>query len=194
MFNLGKNFAILLTCLAPFTGALTLGKDASIDTRAVRYSSINLARFNGLERRVDIHECATGVDHLDTPFKIGVSSLPTIGNHIAQAIKGDSDNRDCGEKHGQEDGGLTWSFLATGSECTTTAEIKTILGAVDNYLKNKVDGSSTSWCIRMTHGDDKWDGFLALSSQPGADANRCTNLQYGACDNVGGSADQGEGN
>ncbi|KAK6996559.1 hypothetical protein R3P38DRAFT_3371188 [Favolaschia claudopus] len=116
--------------------------------------------------------------------------LSAIGLGIAGLMKSNSDKHDCTiHKGGVDD--VTWQVYATGDHCDTTAELKTIAGAIDVYLRAAQQNKSVCGihCIRMTHGGGTYTGYVTLAA-PGFDPDSfyCGSAYtFGKCGSGGGS-------
>ena len=76
---------------------------------------------------------------------------------LGAAIKSLSDQHSCRYMTGTFDN-VKWSFHATGQHCDTTAQEKTIAGAIAKYIRNAEHGKICgTQCLRLNHGGT-WDG------------------------------------
>ncbi|KAK6984217.1 hypothetical protein R3P38DRAFT_3106204 [Favolaschia claudopus] len=113
--------------------------------------------------------------------------LATIGSAIASSLKSDSDNGDCKAHTGSVDD-VSWEVYATGQNCDTTAQLKTIAGAIDVYLRAQNKSVCGVHCIRLTHGGT-YSGYVTLAA-PGfnPDTFYCgSTYTFGQCGSGGGS-------
>ncbi|KAK7016303.1 hypothetical protein R3P38DRAFT_2993844 [Favolaschia claudopus] len=116
--------------------------------------------------------------------------LSAIGIGIASILKSDSDNNDCTVHSGGVDG-VTWTVNATGengAQCDTSAELKTIAGAIDVYLRAQNMSVCGVHCIRLTHGGT-YSGYVTLAA-PNMNPNTfyCGSAYtFGQCGSGGGA-------
>lgn len=108
---------------------------------------------------------------------MGISAVAAVGNYIATIIKTQSDNHKCDVTSRYVDG-VSYQYSASGRNCDTTSEQKTINAALQrgiNYMNSK---SVNQACVQLTHGGT-WKGLLQL-----ADANlqiinnKCNDVSY----------------
>lgn len=88
-----------------------------------------------------------------------VTAQVAIG--IASLVKSDSNAHDCTEHSGSIDG-VVWQVHATGKNCDTTAELKTIQGAVTKYLKKQHLDVCGVHCLKLSHGGT-YNGYVILA-------------------------------
>ncbi|KAJ7620360.1 hypothetical protein FB45DRAFT_871391 [Roridomyces roridus] len=90
-----------------------------------------------LERRAEINDCVKYTETFSNCFPQFTSGTmrKEIGDTIGAGIKGQSDLHSCSTQGGEVDG-VQWRYVATGQSCGTSAEIKTIRGAVDAALRD----------------------------------------------------------
>ncbi|KAJ7094094.1 hypothetical protein C8R44DRAFT_749616 [Mycena epipterygia] len=74
---------------------------------------------------------------------------------------------------------LRWRYTATGSNCDTTAQLTTIRGAIDAFLKESVEGQCRNVCLQMTHGGT-WIGYLSVSPVGAPPPQGCTTDGFGS--------------
>jgi len=91
--------------------------------------------------------------------------VTTIGIAIATSAKGSS-NDGCKVHSGAIDD-VHWRVYATGkngkqSDCGTTAQVNTIAGAIDEYLRDVDKDVCGVHCLKMTHGGT-WAGYVTLA-------------------------------
>jgi hypothetical protein len=158
------------------------------------YVKTDLERFEHntsatIEKRTDINDCIKEVESTDC-FHIS-SNIRTIGSTIATVAYGNSNALDCSVHTGSVDG-VQWRYYATGpgNECDTSAELRTIRGAIDAFLQDSVDGECKQVCLQMTHGGT-WTGFLSVTPVGSAAPTDCGNSGYGTCEAHGDSTDLG---
>ncbi|KAL3473258.1 hypothetical protein BJX99DRAFT_261566 [Aspergillus californicus] len=73
-------------------------------------------------------------------------------------------------------------YSATGRNCDTTAELKTIHNAVYNYVNKQMWGSVCgNVCLRLDHGGT-WRGYLQMGHYSLFNTNvKCNGAKYGNC-------------
>jgi len=91
--------------------------------------------------------------------------VTTIGVAIGNSVKGSS-NDGCKVHSGAIDD-VHWKVYATGkngkqTDCGTTAQVSTIAGAIDEYLRDVDKDVCGVHCLRMTHGGT-WAGYVSLA-------------------------------
>lgn len=91
--------------------------------------------------------------------------VTTIGVAIGTSAKGSS-NDGCKVHSGAIDD-VHWRVYATGkngkqTNCGTTAQVTTIAGAIDAYLRDVDKDVCGVHCLRMTHGGT-WAGYVSLA-------------------------------
>jgi hypothetical protein len=87
-------------------------------------------------------------------------------------------------------GGLYYRYWATSGDCDTTAEQKTIAGAIHAALKaNDGDWLCNVYCITMTHGGT-WIGTLLVGPNDSAMYASC-GRQFKGCYDAGCGALEG---
>ncbi|KAJ7094095.1 hypothetical protein C8R44DRAFT_574860, partial [Mycena epipterygia] len=112
-------------------------------------------------KRLSITDCVTAtVGPLNACFQLANNIRP-IGSNIASFIFSRASANDCSVHTGTIDG-VQWRYTATGSSCDTTAQLTTIRGAIDAFLKETVDNKCINVCLRMTHGGT-WTGYLLVT-------------------------------
>lgn len=82
--------------------------------------------------------------------------------------------------------GVTWKVWADGNNCDTTAQLNTISGAVQNYLRDSNKEVCGVHCVKLTHGGT-WNGYITLAA-PGEDLDDfyCGKFQpFGNCGSGG---------
>ncbi|TGO40703.1 hypothetical protein BHYA_0033g00570 [Botrytis hyacinthi] len=100
----------------------------------------------------------------------------TIGDVIMSGAGG------CGKSYGSLDG-VSWVYYATGRDYDTTAEAKTLQGAIKHHLTT-TDGNSlySTECLDLTHSGT-WSGFLLIEPTNSFDSTMYCgpSLPIGAC-------------
>lgn len=159
--------------------------EASLDWMSVLHYNYGYAVSNGtssqqLQRRLDIHECTTWVSGAGACVNAVWDGLVAVWD-IAYLIKQSATAKSCAEIHGQM-GGLWYRYWAAGGDCGTTAEQKTIAGAIHEALK-RMDGEWTCnvYCITMTHGGT-WTGTLLIGPSESAMWANCGGVFHGCYD------------
>lgn len=84
-----------------------------------------------------------------------------IGTGIAGVVKGKSDKHDCSAVDGTV-ARANYRVYATGRNCDTTAQLGTIAGAIDKYLRDVDSEICGTHCIQLTHGGT-WTGYVVLA-------------------------------
>lgn len=143
---------------------------------------------SALERRLDVKYCIANT--AQTGVCVGVASILTqIGTGIGGALKGKSNKHDCTAQDGQIDN-VTYRVYATGNNCDTTAQLGTIAGAMDKYLRDVGSDVCGTHCIQLTHGGT-WTGYVTLApAGTNVDSFYCgSSYSFGSC-GKGGVNDQ----
>ncbi|PYH48543.1 uncharacterized protein BP01DRAFT_289377 [Aspergillus saccharolyticus JOP 1030-1] len=101
---------------------------------------------------------------------ITAASAITIYEFIAGVIKSKSDANSCTITYGTDsDGshteGYAYKASTTGSNCDTTAELKTIRSATEKCATTLSTMGAVRGCCTMTH-EGTWEGHLRLSGDP----------------------------
>jgi hypothetical protein len=107
-------------------------------------------------------------------------------SYLANVIDDLSNRRSCGTFTGSV-GSIAFRYYANGKNCDTTAEQKTIAGAIEHHLKTKDDSQVCGMdCLDLTHGGT-WDGFLLIGPVDHFDASvYCgPTLDFGKCSSGG---------
>lgn len=91
-------------------------------------------------------------------------------DNIAAKIKAKSNANSCTLTYGtdSDDGyyeGYAYEATTTGSNCDTTALLKTIQTAVKKCATDLSTGGATRGCCKFTHGGT-WTGHLRLTAEP----------------------------
>lgn len=135
---------------------------------------------SALEKRKDIHECTTWVKGVRECVNQIWGGLVDVWN-ISYKIRQLATAKQCTEIHGQQ-GGMYYRYWASGGDCGSTAEQKTIAGAIHAALK-KADGEWTCnvYCITMTHGGT-WQGTLLIGPDQSAMWANCGGVFKGCYD------------
>jgi hypothetical protein len=97
-----------------------------------------------------------------------------------------SQGNSCGTFTGTVDG-FRYRYRATGNNCDTTAQRKTIDGAIKRHLDAANDQVCGTECWDMSHGGT-WDGYLAIGQASVFDDSvYCgPSLSFSKCTNGGG--------
>lgn len=143
-------------------------------------------------KRLSINDCLGPINAaagaLNSCFELA-NNLRALGSTIGSVIYTSSSNKDCTLHTGTVDG-VQWRYSATGEDCTTNAQLKTIRGAVDAWLKAGVEGQCKNVCLRMTHGGT-WTGYVSLTPPGGPAPKDCSTAAYGSCQLHGDGSDLG---
>ena len=116
---------------------------------------------NNLEKRVDIHACVAWVTGFSQCLEMNNGFFTDIWE-IAACMKRRAGWNDCNLHCGQI-GSVHYKYWNAGGDCDTTAQVKTIAGAIDAVFKNE-SGKwlCNTYCITMRHGGT-WTGHLKIS-------------------------------
>lgn len=96
---------------------------------------------------------------------IATSGVVAAAYYVSQIIKTQSDNHSCATISGSVDG-LNYQYSASGRNCDTTAELKTINDAVQKATKYMAHHSDNVACFKLHH-DGTWTGLLQLAAGNG---------------------------
>ncbi|KAI5961835.1 uncharacterized protein KGF55_003806 [Candida pseudojiufengensis] len=139
----------------------------------------------GLVKRLSIHDCTTWVKGAGRC----VNAIWDLGNdvwNISFKIRQLMTAKQCSEIHGQM-GGVYYRYWSIGGDCGSTAEQKTIAGAIMAAVhKNDGDWLCNIYCITMTHGGT-WQGTLLIGPSSDAMYADCGGQFKGCYDNGCGS-------
>ena len=167
-----------------------LRKDARIDPSLKltdHTAHIDLAKFEeradglserSLEKRLNVDICTANTaragkyfaapeqDQTANASSIGVcvsvaAFTAQVALGIAGLVKSDSDANDCTEHSGSIDG-VTWKVYATGRNCDTTAQLKTIQGAMTEYLDAQNNNVCGVHCLKLTHSGT-FAGYVTIA-------------------------------
>ncbi|KAL8691486.1 MAG: hypothetical protein Q9218_003295 [Villophora microphyllina] len=105
----------------------------------------------------------------------GISAAAAVANYIATIIKNQSDAHACGTRSGNVDG-VNYQYSASGRNCDTTSEQKTVNSAVRKAVDYMNSQNVNQACFQLTHGGT-WKGLLQIAAQ-----NR--QIIGGKCDSV----------
>ncbi|KAE8358113.1 hypothetical protein BDV27DRAFT_163890 [Aspergillus caelatus] len=121
-----------------------------------------------LVTRTNVKACENSIAHRFSCSSISIAAM--FAAQLAGQIYTASRQHDCGTHSGTIDG-WRWEYHATGRHCDTTAQQKTIEGAIYKYLKeverNKVCGTM---CVELTHGGT-WKGYLKFGKAENFEAS-----------------------
>ncbi|KAJ7463183.1 hypothetical protein FB451DRAFT_1180281 [Mycena latifolia] len=170
--------------VGPDVTARELGSTLFVST-ALEYFEPNAT---ALEKRLSITDCIKIAAGVNTCFTLG-NNIRAIGSSIGSWIKSRSDAHDCTVHTGAIDG-VQWRYSATGSNCDSTAQLATIRGAIDAFLKENVNGRCSNICLRMTHGGT-WTGYLSVTPTGSSAPPDCGTANYGSCELHGDGSDLG---
>ncbi|KAJ5874126.1 uncharacterized protein N7529_002556 [Penicillium soppii] len=127
---------------------------------------------NTLTKRtgIDTVVAAASVITAATSVIIAANSALNIYDFIADVIKSKSNANSCTMTYGTDsDGtyfeGYAYEATTTGSNCDTTAEKKTILGAVEKCANRLHSRGATRGCCTFSYGGT-WTGHLRLTAEP----------------------------
>lgn len=90
-------------------------------------------------------------------------------------------NHDCSVETGKT-GPMYWKYWANGGDCSTTADQKTIAGAIMGMIR-KLEGNwlCNNYCISMSHGGT-WHGTLIVGPSQKAWGSSCAGVYKGDWD------------
>ncbi|KAI1398104.1 hypothetical protein F4819DRAFT_498976 [Hypoxylon fuscum] len=91
-----------------------------------------------------------------------------LGASLAGLIKGGSNANDC-QLHVAALDGISFTFRAEGRNCDTTAEQKTIQGAINNFIDDVKSTLCGVDCLQLSHGGT-WTGYVTIAAE-GYDAS-----------------------
>ncbi|TGO14383.1 hypothetical protein BTUL_0054g00540 [Botrytis tulipae] len=98
-----------------------------------------------------------------TSILLAISCMTSVyySTTIGAVIKSMSGAGRCGKSYGSLDG-VSWVYYATGRNCNTASEAKTIQGAIKQHLTT-TDGNSlcSTECLDLTESAT-WSGFLLI--------------------------------
>lgn len=148
----------------------------AFEERAVSVPAVNSTAFEPPHVLLSISEkCAI----LNTGFNgiIATSGIVAAAYYVSQIIETQSDNHSCDLISGYVDG-LHYQYSASGRNCDTTAELKTVNDAVQAATKLMAQRGVNDACFQLTHGGT-WKGLLQLAAGSGAIIqNRCSFVAY----------------
>ncbi|TDZ71680.1 hypothetical protein CTRI78_v001892 [Colletotrichum trifolii] len=137
-----------------------------------------------LDKRLNVKYCIESEAAVGTCSSVA-SLVAGIGFGIAGLVKSGSNNHDCTAHEGGIDS-VTWRVYATGRNCDTTAQLETIAGAVQNYIRDSDSNLCGVHCIKLTHGGT-WTGYVTIAA-PGhqVDGYYCGEAEsFGKCGSGG---------
>lgn len=149
--------------------------------------AVNATAVGDLQARRYIDYCISGT--AQAGVCIGVSSiLSQIGTAIGAKFINKSNHHDCTAVDGRIDD-VTYRVYASGQHCDTTAQLSTIAGSIDKYLRDVDKDVCGVHCIRLTHGGT-WTGYVVLAGAGGdVDSFYCgSSYTFGRC-GTGGAKD-----
>ncbi|KAF7906842.1 hypothetical protein EAF00_001120 [Botryotinia globosa] len=155
--------------------------------RWIRYdlTPVNTTSDTSLVSRTNVKVCEQ-ILRITAQCLTVVSIVVTLSETVGAAIKSLSDAGSCGKSYGSLDG-VSWVYYATGSNCDTTAEVKTIQGAIKQHLTT-TDGNSlcSTECLDLTHSGT-WSGFLLIGPTNSFDSTMYCgpSLSFGSCTSGG---------
>ncbi|KAL8678581.1 MAG: hypothetical protein Q9186_005084 [Xanthomendoza sp. 1 TL-2023] len=107
----------------------------------------------------------------------GILAATGIATYIALVIKNMSDEHRCAVKSGHVDG-VNYQYSASGRNCDTTSQQKTVNDAVQKAIKFMNSQNVNQACFQLTHGGT-WKGLLQLAAG-GREIinNKCESVAY----------------
>lgn len=119
---------------------------------------------NGLTKRTNVEACLNTVYQINNWFRQDGFQWVDWENALpiaAELIWMMSFSQNCGVGH-QISNNIKMVYTASGAHCDTTAQEKTIEGALDKAFGTFIRGDKTGiWCIQLSHGGS-WNGFLLI--------------------------------
>ncbi|CAG8388761.1 unnamed protein product [Penicillium salamii] len=123
---------------------------------------------SGLVKRTSISVSESNLQKGDVFFSDPNQSQAVIAE-IASAMYKQSKANSCAGVEGthvdNQGVSYTYYYYASGRNCDTTAEIKTMVTALDDAWDGL--GGYTALCMTMRHGGGTWRGHLGISAQQG---------------------------
>lgn len=114
-----------------------------------------------LTKRMNTDRCVPWVDVNNTYIEM-ISSLWEAIWDLAVRIKQRAIGKDC-NAHCGHIGAVHYKFWNAGGDCDTTAQVKTIAGAIDHVLKEESgQWLCNTYCMTMKHGG-ALIGYLKIS-------------------------------
>lgn len=106
-----------------------------------------------------------------------ISAATALATFLTSVIKEQSDKHSCAVVSGTVNG-VHYQYSASGRNCDTSSEEKTINAAMDRALKFMQDKRVDAACFQLTHGGT-WKGLLQLaaSGEP-IIQNKCLSVSY----------------
>lgn len=103
----------------------------------------------------------------------------------AGSIFDQSTYHNCGIVYGYLAGGaIRYTYSASGSNCDTTAQFRTIQGGLDVAYAEKMSSDPNGiWCMTLSHGGS-WNGYLIIGSASNAGWDRtisCSGMTGNSC-------------
>ncbi|KAF7893485.1 uncharacterized protein EAF02_001023 [Botrytis sinoallii] len=123
---------------------------------------------------------------ITTSILLALSSMTSLyySTNIRTAINFISGAGRCSKSYGSLDG-VSWVYYATGRNCDTAAEAKTIQKAIKHQLTNGNSPCSTE-CLDLTRSG-AWSGFLLIGPTNSFDGTMYCgpSLSIGSCTSGG---------
>ncbi|KAL8991797.1 MAG: hypothetical protein Q9169_007641, partial [Polycauliona sp. 2 TL-2023] len=95
---------------------------------------------------------------------VTVAAIPSIVRGLTDLIKYLSDIGSCEEQGGGIPGtGINFEYQASGRNCDTTSERKTIEAAVQGCVERMRSAHATQMCCEFTHGGT-WTGHMQVTA------------------------------
>ncbi|KAI4240771.1 MAG: hypothetical protein L6R42_011446, partial [Xanthoria sp. 1 TBL-2021] len=127
------------------------------------------------------HKCAV----LSTGFTAGIAigQIPAIVRGLSDMIKYLSDVNSCDTQRGSiTDSQINFEYKASGRNCDTTSEKKTIDSAIQQCIEHMNSVKATQMCCEFSHGGT-WKGHMQVAAQYRyPDPGKCDNAIYTKCD------------
>ncbi|KAI4107441.1 MAG: hypothetical protein L6R37_001672 [Teloschistes peruensis] len=106
-----------------------------------------------------------------------ISAATAVASYVSHLIKQQSDNHSCGVISGNIDH-VNYQYSATGRNCDTTSEQKTVDSAVNKAIDFMNGKNVNQACFLLTHGGT-WKGYLQLAANGRQIiGGKCTSVSY----------------
>ncbi|KAI4169708.1 MAG: hypothetical protein LQ346_008941 [Caloplaca aetnensis] len=94
----------------------------------------------------------------------GISAVAAVGNFLATIIKNQSDDHRCDViSESIQPQGVSYQYSASGRNCDTTSEQKTINAALKRAINFMNSHNANQACFKLTHGGT-WKGLLQIAA------------------------------
>jgi hypothetical protein len=137
-------------------------------TAGIEEARTAVANENGLVKRTSISVNGSGSKSGSTKFSPSEKSQGIIAEISGKMYSLSQDGSCAGVSGTMTDSNgvsITYYYYASGRNCDTTAEIQTIVHALDDAWQGL--GSTSAICLTMRHGSGTWRGHLGISAMQG---------------------------